>query len=84
MTVPETLAALVEDTDGHGTGMQSEATIPLGRRRVTSHEVSSSACGGVPNASIPPRYAEEGASISINHLQATAYSVRCAPASRRA
>ncbi len=30
--------------------------------------------------SIPRRYAEEGASISIKALHLTAYSVRCAPA----
>jgi hypothetical protein len=48
---------------------------------VESHEVSSSSVGCLPNASIPRRYAEEGASISINALQLTAYSVRCAPAS---
>ena len=32
-----------------------------------------------PNASIPPRYAEEGASISINPLQPTASRVRSLP-----
>jgi hypothetical protein len=41
-----------------------------------SHEASSSSLGCVPNASIPRRYAEEGASISINRLQATANSLR--------
>jgi hypothetical protein len=35
----------------------------------------------LPKLSIPRGYAEEGASISINRLQPTAYSVRFAPAS---
>jgi hypothetical protein len=34
----------------------------------------------LPSASIPRRYAEEGASISIKGMELTAYSVRSAPA----
>jgi hypothetical protein len=37
-----------------------------------------------PSASIPLGYAEGEASIIITRVQATAYSVRCAPASSRA
>jgi hypothetical protein len=36
-----------------------------------------------PPLSIPPGYAEEGASISINRLQVTAYSARPCLAVRR-
>ena len=42
MTVHENLAALVEDTDVHGTGMQIDAAIKLVRLGVESHGVSSS------------------------------------------
>jgi hypothetical protein len=81
----QNLAALVEDADSHGPGMQGDAT----RKRVLlggdSPEVSSFFGGCYwPNASIPRRYAEEGAAISIKPLQPTGYSVRCAPASSRA
>jgi hypothetical protein len=57
--------------------VQVDATVELVLFGVESHEVSSSLgrlrC--LPNASLPRRYAEEGASISINALQLTAY--RC-------
>jgi hypothetical protein len=81
MTVHENLAALVEDTDVHGTGMQIDAAINLVRLGVESPEVSSSlAClRCLPNASIPRRYAEEGTSISINHMQRTVQQRRFAP-----
>jgi hypothetical protein len=42
ITVHENLAALVEDTGVHGTGMQIDATIKLVLLGVESHEVSSS------------------------------------------
>ena len=48
---------------------------------VESHEVSSSVLVAFPNASIPLWYAEGEASIIINRLQATAYSVRSSLAS---
>jgi hypothetical protein len=43
---------------------------------VESHEVSSSLLVAFPNASIPLWYAEGEASIIINALQPTAYSIR--------
>jgi hypothetical protein len=65
------LSGLIYDAEGHGPGMQVDATVKLVRLGVESHEVSSSSVGSLPNASIPWRYAEEGASISINTLQRT-------------
>jgi hypothetical protein len=52
---------------------------------LVSHRLRSPPSGvGCPAPAVPPWYAEEGASIRINGLQATAYSVRSAPASRHA
>jgi hypothetical protein len=45
MTGHEHLAARVEDTDVHGTGMQINAAITLVRGGVESPEVSSSSAG---------------------------------------
>jgi hypothetical protein len=50
---------------------------------VESHEVSSSSEGGLPNASRPRGYAEEGASISINALQVTFGPLRAPAAPER-
>ena len=63
--------------------MQVDATIQLVLLGVESPEVSSSCECLLPKLSIPRRYAEEGASISINALQLTASSLRSflAPAS---
>ena len=74
----------VHDTDGHGAGVPVEATINLVRRGVESPAGSSSCASLSPTPAVPRRYAEAGASIRINTLQATASSVRCAPASSRA
>ncbi len=83
MGVSQALPVMVHATDGHRPGMQSA---PPGRLRlcgVASHAVSSSCACLFPRLRIPQRYAEEGASISIKRVQATAYSVRSsvAPAS---
>jgi hypothetical protein len=69
--VEEDLSPLVQHAKVHGAGVQVDATLKLVLLAVESHEVSSSSCGCFPNASIPRRYAEEGASISINTLQRT-------------
>ena len=80
MAMHQNLAALVEDADSHGPGMQGDAT----RKRVLlggdSPEVSSFFGGCYwPNARIPRRYAEEGAAISITALQRTGGpAARCA------
>jgi hypothetical protein len=72
MAMHQDLAALVEDADIQGPGMPVDPTIKWVLLGVESHEVSSFlGCCYVPNASIPRRYAEEGASISINALQRT-------------
>jgi hypothetical protein len=66
------LSILIQDADLHGPGMQVNATVEFVLFGVESHEVSSSlGCYALPSASIPRRYAEEGASISINMLQRT-------------
>ena len=83
LPVEKDLPILAQDTDVHGAGVEVDATIKLVRLGVESPEVSSSSVGCVPNASIPRRYAEEGASISINGVEPTPSSVRCAPASSR-
>jgi hypothetical protein len=84
MPVYKDLAILVQDTEGHGAGMQVNATVKFVLFGVESHEVSSSlASEHFSQFSIPRWYAEEGASISIKALQPTPSSVRCAPASRR-
>jgi hypothetical protein len=76
---------VVHDTDVHTPGMQVDPTVKWGLLGGESHEVSSSlVTGSFPNASILPGYAEGEASIIIKGVQATAYSVRCAPAARRA
>jgi hypothetical protein len=83
--VKQRLTGLVEDADVHGTGMQVDTAVKWVLRVVKSH-------GGLllfghkvfPTLSIPRWSAGEGASISIKALHLTAYSVRCAPASRRA
>jgi len=84
MPVEDDFSLLVEKTAVHRPRVRVDATVKLVRLGVESHEVSSSSYGGLPNASIPRGDAEEGAPISIKGMQATAYSVRCAPASRRA
>jgi hypothetical protein len=57
--------------------MQIDAAIRVVLFGVEVHEVSSSpSCVTCAQISIPRWYAEEGASISINRLQATANSVR--------
>jgi hypothetical protein len=58
------LTVLVQNTDIHGAGVQVDAAGPFMLPGVESHEVSSSLVS-LPNASIPPRYAEEGASIEF-------------------
>jgi hypothetical protein len=72
--VQQNLPSLVQDADIHATGMQIDAAVKLVWLGVESHEVSSSLGGYLPSASIPRRYAEEGTSISIKRVQATAYS----------
>jgi hypothetical protein len=83
MPVQQDLAGLVQHAELHGARVQVDPTVPLVRLGVEAPEVASSSSLGFPSPSIPRRYAEEGASISINGLQATPYSVRYAPASRR-
>src|SRR5919109_4816484 len=84
IAVQQELTIVAQDTDVHGAGMQVDATVKLVLFRVESHEVSSSFVSErFPSASIPPGYAEGEASISIIGLQATADSVRCAPAFSR-
>jgi len=62
--------------------MQVDATVKLVLFRVESHEVSFSFVSErFPSASIPLGYAEGEASIIINALQLTAFSLRVAPAS---
>jgi hypothetical protein len=84
--VQDDLPIPIQDAEIHATGMQIDAAVKLVLLGVESHEVSSSSEGCVPNASIPRGYAEEGASISINRLQATGNSLRSyvAPAAPRA
>jgi hypothetical protein len=84
MPVATDLPSLAQDTHVQGAGVAVEATRKLVRLGVEAPEVSSAAVGWWLNASRPPWSAEEGASISINRVQATAYSVRCAPAASRA
>jgi hypothetical protein len=69
------LPVLIQNAEVHGASVQIDATIKLVLLGVKSHEVSSSSLGCLPNASIPRRYAEEGASISINPLQRTGGTV---------
>jgi hypothetical protein len=64
--------------------MQIEAAVKLVLLGIESQEVSSSLGCQLSSASIPRRYAEEGASISIKGVQTTGYGVRCAPAFSRA
>src|SRR5262249_19199848 len=77
----EDRTVLVEDTDIHGPGMQVDATVKLVLFRVESHEVSFSFVSErFPSASIPLGYAEGEASIIINAVEPTPYSLRFAPA----
>ena len=81
MPMHQDLTALVEDADIHGPSMQVEATIKRVLLGVKSPEVSSFlGCCDLPNASIPRRYAEEGASRSIKALEPTPNSLRYASA----
>src|SRR5262245_29486876 len=66
VTVHEDRAALVEDADVHRSGMQVDAAVKWMLGGVEAHEVSSSLESDFPTTSIPPGYAGEGASISIN------------------
>ena len=81
MAVEQELSILVEDAQRHRAHVQVEATVQLVGLRGDAPEVSSSV-GGVccPGASRPPWGAEEGTSISIKGTEATASSVRSAPA----
>jgi hypothetical protein len=56
--------------------VQVDATGKLVLLGVEAQEVASSPSVVFPRASIPRRYAEEGASISINRMQVTGNSVR--------
>ncbi len=79
------LPVAVHETHGHGAGMQIDAAVKWGRCGIEAPEVSSSlASGDLPTPAVPPWSAAEGTSSSIIGMQATAYSVRCAPASSRA
>src|SRR5215211_7087561 len=70
--MPQDLPRLIQDAEVQGPGVQVDATGKLVWLGVESPEVSSSVgCWSLPSASIPRRYAEEGASISINTLQRT-------------
>jgi hypothetical protein len=70
--VHQDLAALVEDTDVHGTGVQVDAAVKWVLGGVKSREVSSLFATTVfPTLSIPRRSAGEGASISIKAFQRT-------------
>jgi hypothetical protein len=69
MPVASALALWVQEAEGHGAGMQVDATITLVRLRGESPEVSSSPEGVVPSPSLPRGDAEEGASISITGLE---------------
>jgi hypothetical protein len=82
VAVEQDLIVLVQDAEIHGADMEIDATVRFVLFGVESHGVSSFLVT-FPTSSIPPGYAEEGASISINRLQPTPSSVRCAPASRR-
>jgi hypothetical protein len=72
--VQDDLPIPLQDAEIHATGRQSDAAVKLVWLGVESQEVSSSSEGCLPNASIPRRYAEEGASISINPVERTAPS----------
>jgi hypothetical protein len=86
MPVQYDLPIPIQEAERQATGLQIDAAVKLVWRGGESPELSSSSEGCVPNASRPRRYVEEGASIRINRVQATAASVRSclAPASRRA
>ena len=77
------LPALVRAAHIHGPRVPVNATVTLVRRGVEAPEVSASVAGVSPTPAVPRWYAEEGASIRINRVQPTPYSVRCAPASGR-
>ena len=82
LTVQQRFTGLVEDAHVHGAGVEIDATVKGVLFGVESHEVSSLFVTRVfPTLSIPRWSAGEGASISINRVQPTPYSVRCAPAS---
>jgi hypothetical protein len=66
---------LVYNTAVHRPSVQVNATVECVLLGVESHEVSSSSEGGLPNASIPRGYAEEGASISIKRLKLTGAAI---------
>jgi hypothetical protein len=69
--MPQDLAVLAKETHVQAASMQIKAALRFGLLGVESPEVSSASRGCLPNASRPRRYAEEGASISINTLQRT-------------
>ena len=65
VAVEQDLTVLVQDAEIHGADMEIDATVRLVLFGVESHGVSSFLVT-FPTSSIPPGYAEEGASISIN------------------
>jgi hypothetical protein len=81
--VQHDLAVLPQETEVNGAGRPVEAAGKWGLGGGASPAVSSAWECLFPSLSIPPREAEEGASISIIGLQPTASSVRSclAPAS---
>jgi hypothetical protein len=75
---------VAQDADVHGAGVQVDTTVKWVLLSVESHEVSSSLVkGSFPTASIPLGYAEGEASIIINRLQPTPYSLRSRCAATR-
>jgi hypothetical protein len=84
LPVPQDLAGLVQEADVHGAGVPVNPAVTSVLWGVEAPEVSSSPSVVFPSPSSPMWYAEEGASISIEALQATAYSVRFASAFSRA
>jgi hypothetical protein len=75
MAMDHNSAVVVEDAHVQGARVQVDAAGPLVLPCVEAPEVSSS-LASLPSASIPRRYAEEGASISINGLEPTRRSAR--------
>jgi len=80
LPVPQDVPIPGHETEGHGTRVHVDAPRTWVLWGGESPEVSSSCACLFPRLSIPRRYAEEGASISIKGMEPTASSVRCAPA----
>ena len=76
--VQQDVPLMVHDTDRQAPGMPVDAAGTWVLLGVEAPEVSSSCEWRFPSASIPWWYAEEEASIIINRVQATAYSLRFA------